>query len=149
MGPASRSVPISTTLPPVGGLQLDVIKIQICSSIASEPPVLSRLADQLRCEELITPAAQSTVKFIDGRSPYEKADIMMSPAIERIRNDPGRYAPALVRALTSVGLGSVTTVSCLTTAGKLQQIKCRERGTVEQCRLVILSLICSALVSRK
>ena len=102
---------------------MDIIKSQICVSIANEPAVLSRLADQLRCQELITPAAQSAVKFVDGRSPYDKADVMISPAIERVRNDPGKNAPALVSALTNVGLGSVTTLSCLTSAGELQLIQ--------------------------
>ena len=112
---------VSATLPPVLGSQLDVIKVKICESIANEPAVLGRLADQLRCEELITPAIQKAVKFVDGRSPYDKADAMIVPAIEHVRNDPGRNAPALVRALTNVGLGSVTTVSSLTASGKLQQ----------------------------
>ena len=113
------SVPTVASHPPVAGAQLDVIKLKICESVSIEPAVLSRLADHLRIEDLITPAVQEAVKFTDGKDAYDKASDLISPAIERIRIDPRRNAPALIRALTNVGLGSVTTVSSLTTAGKL------------------------------
>ena len=115
------SVPIMAAHPPVAGVQLhvDIIKAKICESVANESAVLGQLADQLRCEGLITPAVQKAVKSIDGKNPYDKASDMISPAIEHVRSDPGRNAPALIRALTSVGLGYVTTVPSLTTAGKL------------------------------
>ena len=119
MGPASSSVPILETVPPVAGSQLDVIKTQICEAVANEPAVLGRLADQLRCEDLITPSVQKAVKCVDGKYPYDKADAMISPAIEHVQNDPEGKAPALVKAMTSVGLGSLTTISCLREAGKL------------------------------
>ena len=118
-GGASVSVPTMAVHPPVAGAQLDVMKAKICECVSNEPAVLGQLADYLRGEDLITPAVQKAVKYMDGKNPYDKAGDMISPAIERVRGDPGRNAPALVRALTSVGLGHVTTVSSLTTAGKL------------------------------
>ena len=112
---------ISATLPPVLGSQLHVSKIKICECIENEPAVLGRLSDQLHRERLITPAVQKAVKFVDGKSPYDKADSMISPAIERVRSDPEKNGPALVRALTNVGLGSVVMEFFQTPYGKLQQ----------------------------
>ena len=58
---------------------------------------------------LIPVALQQAVKYVDGKSPYEKADVMISPVIEHVRRDPGSFAPALMTALEKVGLGHVTT----------------------------------------
>ena len=44
---------------------------------------------------------------------------MITQAIECVRSDPGKNALALDRALTRVGLRSVTMVSSLTTTGKV------------------------------
>ena len=115
---ASMSLPILATVAPVVSSQLDAIKTKVCESVVNEPAVIGHLDDQLHCQGLITSAVQKAVKFVDGKSPYDKADAVISPAIEHVRSDPGRSAPAHVRVLDNVGLGSVITVFSLTASGK-------------------------------
>ena len=98
--------------------QLSAIKTKICDVIACQPAVICRLADELGSSGLITVCVQQAVKYTDGKSPYEKADIMIGPVIERIHSDPRRFAPALTRALNEVGLEYVTTETDLIAAGK-------------------------------
>ena len=124
MGTASNSLPVSGGIPPVPlpskveKPKLSTIKMQICNSITCQPDVISHLADELDCLGLIPVTVQQSVKYTQGRSPYEKADAMIAPVMERVRNDPTKFAPALMRALNKVGLGYVITESDLLAAGK-------------------------------
>ena len=94
------------------------IKIKICEAIACQPAVICRLADELQCMGLIPVTLQQAVKYPDRSTPYEKADAMIGPVIERVRSDLRRFAPALVKALNGVGLEYVTTESDLIAAAQ-------------------------------
>ena len=111
-------VAVSSTPPEVDRSQLSAIKVKICKAVACQPAVIHHLCDELDCSGLLPLGVQQAVKYTDGRSPYEKADTMISPVIERIHSDPRRFAPALTRALRNVGLGYVTTEASLLAAGE-------------------------------
>ena len=118
---ASSAQSVSEGFAPVAPLEEDrllAIKIQICNAIAGQPAVIYRLADLLRCLGLISVSIQEAAKFSDGKSPYEKADAMIGPVVEHIRSDPKNFAPALMRALNSIGLGCITTETSLIAAGE-------------------------------
>ena len=121
---ASSALSASVGFVPVAPLEEDrllAIKIQICNDIARQPAVIYHLADLLLCSGLISVSVQQVAKFSDGKSSYEKADIMMGPVIEHIRSDPKKFAPALMRALNNIGLGHVTTETSLIAAGEPSQ----------------------------
>lgn len=82
------------------------IKTKICIVLASEPAVITPLVDQLAAAGLITDATEQAVKFMD-RSPYDKAEAMIGPALGRIRDDPC-LANSLLTALEKVGLQNLT-----------------------------------------
>ena len=96
--------------------RLIAIKIKICEAIASQPAVIAHLADELDYMGLIPVTLQQAVKYADGKGPYEKADAMIDPVMERIRSDPRTFAPALMKALDEIGLGYVTTETDLIAA---------------------------------
>ena len=124
MGTAPGALPVSEGFAPaslpseVNRSRLTAIKTKICDAIACQPAVIFRLTDELDCLGLLPVSVQQAVKYSEGKSPYEKADTMISPIIERIRDDPRKFAPALMRALNRVGLGYVTTETNLIASGE-------------------------------
>ena len=96
--------------------RLAAIRIKICEAIACQPTVICHLANELNHIGLIPVTLQQAVKYPDGKGPYEKADAMISPVMERVCSDPRNFAPALMEALGKVGLGHVTTESDLIAA---------------------------------
>ena len=102
----------------VDGSQLVAIKINICKAIACQPTVMCQLVDELVHLGLIPVALQQAIKYPDGKGPYDKADAMIGPIMERVCSDPRSIAPALVEALGKVGLGHVTTESDLIAAAQ-------------------------------
>ena len=96
--------------------RLAAIKIKICEAIARQPTAICHLADELACMDLIPVTLQQAVKYPDGKGPYEKADAMIGPVMERVHSDPRSIAPALMEALDEVGLGHVITESDLIAA---------------------------------
>ena len=93
--------------------RLVAIKLNICKAIACQPTVICHLANELDHMGLIPVTLQQAVKYADGKGPYEKADAMIGPVMERVLSDPRSIAPALMKALDTVGLGHVTTESDL------------------------------------
>ena len=100
---------MSSVPPEADRSQLSAIKVKICNAIACQPAVIHHLCDELDCLGLLPLGVQQAVKYTDGKGPYEKADAMIGPVIERVRGDPKSLAPALAKALRNVGLGYVTT----------------------------------------
>ena len=115
---SGRFVPMSSVNPKVDRSQLSAIKVKICKAVACQPAVIHHLCNELDCLGLLPPGVQQAVKYTDGKGPYEKADAMIGPVVERVHDDPRRFALALARALRNVGLGYVTTEASLLAAGE-------------------------------
>ena len=74
--------------------------------IESEPATICQLADELSLAGLIAPGTQSSVKFSDGKNPYEKASMMMKPALDKASESP-EYGRKLVAILERVGFEGI------------------------------------------
>ena len=83
--------------------------ITSCQRIESKPATICRLADELTIAGLIAPGAQSCVKFIDGKSPYEKASMMKKPTLQLDKDSKSpEHGSQLVAILDRVGFEHLT-----------------------------------------
>ena len=80
-----------------------MLRTKLCDAIASEPTTIFPLADELASAGLIPLATASSVKVIDGRNPYEKASMMITPALDKVSHSP-QHGHQLVAILNRVGL---------------------------------------------
>ena len=81
---------------------MKVLLVRICQAIESEPATICQLADEFASAGLIVQATQSSVKFIDGKSPYEKASMMMNAVLDKACHSP-QHGSQLVVILDRVG----------------------------------------------
>ena len=86
---------------PIAGDEFLLTKL--CHAIESEPATIFPLADELASAGLILPATTSSVKCIDGRNSYEKASMMIQPALDKVSHSP-QCGRQLVAVLNRVGL---------------------------------------------
>ena len=78
------------------------LRTELCHAIASEPSAIFPLADELATAGLIVQATANSIKFTDGRNPYEKASMMIQPALDRVNHNP-QDGHQLVAILNRIG----------------------------------------------
>ena len=81
---------------------------KLCHAIARQPASISPLADELASAGLILPVTANSVKFIEGRSPYEKASMMVTPALDTVNHSP-QHGCQLVAILNWIGFEDLAT----------------------------------------
>ena len=75
--------------------------VYICEKVAKNHSIIPRLAEKLQSKKFIVLATVQDLEHKQGLGPYEKASMMMGPAIDRCTN---RNVDRFVKILEEFGI---------------------------------------------